>query len=69
MAPKQPLFLPSGKLYKGPTHRMGSTIMTGAVHTPASQVLHHKSDNGMPMKKSMDMASRMAKLRSMKKSK
>jgi hypothetical protein len=37
-----PLYLPSGKLYKGPTHRMGSIVMTGKVHSPSSKILSHK---------------------------
>lgn len=36
------LFLPNGKQYKGATHKMGNTIMTGAVHTAKSVILTEK---------------------------
>ena len=39
-------YLPSGKVYKGPTHKSGKVLMTGAKHTAASKVLTHK-----PLKK------------------
>lgn len=34
-------YLPDGKIYKGPRHKAGTTLMTGAKHTPASKVLGH----------------------------
>lgn len=34
-------YLPSGKVYKGPTHKVGSTLMTGEKHTAKSQNLTH----------------------------
>jgi hypothetical protein len=37
-----PHYLPNGKPYKGPTHKAGGVLMTGAKHTPASKVLSHK---------------------------
>ena len=32
-------YLPDGKVYTGPTLKVGSTVMTGAKHTPASKTL------------------------------
>ena len=37
----QPHYLPNGKLYKGDTHKSGSTLMSGAKHTASSKVLTH----------------------------
>ncbi len=34
-------YLPDGKLYKGDTHKSGSTLMTGAKHSASSKVLTH----------------------------
>jgi hypothetical protein len=34
-------YLPSGKEYKGATHKTGSMLMTGAKHTATSQKLSH----------------------------
>jgi hypothetical protein len=34
-------YLSTGKVYKGPIHKAGSVLMTGAKHTPASKVLTH----------------------------
>ena len=34
-------YLPDGKLYKGETHKSGSTLMTGAKHSASSKVLTH----------------------------
>lgn len=34
-------YLPNGKLYVGPTHKMGKEIHTGAKHTAASKKLTH----------------------------
>jgi len=34
-------FLPSGKEYKGPVHKMGKELHTGATHTAKSQKLTH----------------------------
>ena len=36
-------YLPSGKEYKGPTHKMGAALHTGATHTAKSQKLSHTS--------------------------
>jgi len=37
----KPHYLPDGTLYKGPTHKTGDVLMTGAKHTPASKTLTH----------------------------
>lgn len=34
-------YLPSGKEYKGPTHRMNGQVHTGAKHSASSKVLKH----------------------------
>ena len=34
-------YLPSGKVYSGPTHKVGGVLMTGATHTAKSQKLSH----------------------------
>jgi hypothetical protein len=34
-------YLPDGKVYTGPVHKMGSKVMTGATHTAASMALKH----------------------------
>lgn len=34
-------YLPDGKVYKGQVHKVGSKLMTGAKHTPASKNLTH----------------------------
>lgn len=34
-------YLPSGKEYKGPTHKMGSELHSGAKHSAKSQKLTH----------------------------
>jgi hypothetical protein len=36
-------YLPNGKVYTGPMHKSGSTLMTGAKHTATSKVLTHKA--------------------------
>lgn len=41
MAKDKPHYLPSGKVYKGETHKMGKTLMTGKTHTGTSQPLTH----------------------------
>lgn len=41
MSKSQTHYLPNGKVYKGATHKAGSTLMTGAKHTPSSQKLSH----------------------------
>ena len=41
MSKTKPHYLPSGKLYKGDTHKAGSKLMTDAKHTPASKTLTH----------------------------
>jgi len=43
MAKNKPHYLPSGKLYKGPTHKdPKGNLMTGPKHTAASKFLTHK---------------------------
>jgi len=34
-------YLPNGKPYMGATHKVGSTLMTGAKHTAQSKSLTH----------------------------
>ena len=34
-------YLPDGKVYKGPIHKEGSMLMTGAKHTANSKSLTH----------------------------
>ena len=34
-------YLPDGKVYKGPMHKDGGTLMTGEKHTAKSQKLSH----------------------------
>ena len=34
-------YLPNGSLYKGETHKVGATLMTGAKHSASSKVLTH----------------------------
>jgi hypothetical protein len=34
-------YLPDGKPYKGPVHKEGGVLMTGAKHTPTSRNLTH----------------------------
>lgn len=34
-------YLPNGKVYTGPTHKMGKELHTGATHTAKSQKLSH----------------------------
>ena len=36
-----PHYLPSGKLYTGPTHKAGGVLMTGKTHTATSKKLTH----------------------------
>lgn len=38
-------YLPSGKEYKGPTHKMGKELHSGAKHTASSQKLSHTAPN------------------------
>jgi hypothetical protein len=35
-------YLPSGKVYTGPTHKMGGELHTGKMHTAKSQKLVHR---------------------------
>lgn len=35
-------YLANGKVYSGPVHKDGSTIMTGAKHTLTSKTVTHK---------------------------
>ena len=41
MSKNQTHYLPSGKVYKGETHKTDSVLMTGAKHSPTSKVLSH----------------------------
>lgn len=41
MSKNQTHYLPSGKVYKGETHKAGTVLMTGAKHSPTSKVLSH----------------------------
>lgn len=41
MSKDKPHYLPDGKPYKGETHKVGTKLMTGAKHTPASKPLTH----------------------------
>jgi hypothetical protein len=34
-------YLSDGKVYKGPVHKAGSMLMTGAKHTATSKTLKH----------------------------
>lgn len=34
-------YLPDGKVYIGPTHKTGSVLMTGKMHTAQSKKLSH----------------------------
>lgn len=39
---KKKYYLPSGKMYKGATHKMNGKIHSGAKHTASSKVLSYK---------------------------
>jgi len=41
MSKTKPHYLPDGTLYKGPSHKTGTVVMTGEKHTPASKTLTH----------------------------
>lgn len=41
MTKKTKHYLPDGKVYKGPVHKIGDKVMTGATHTAASVNLKH----------------------------
>jgi hypothetical protein len=41
MSKEKAHYTPDGKVYKGPTHKEGDKLMTGAKHTPASKFLSH----------------------------
>jgi len=41
MAKGVPHYLPSGKLYKGKTHKHNGKLMSGATHTASSKYLTH----------------------------
>lgn len=41
MSKDKPHYLPDGKPYKGETHKVGTKLMTGSKHTPASKPLTH----------------------------
>ena len=45
MSKDKPHYLPDGKLYKGDTHKVGSTLMTGAKHSASSKVLTHTGEH------------------------
>jgi len=34
-------YLPDGKVYKGPIHKVGGVLMTGVKHTAQSKTLAH----------------------------
>jgi len=39
-------YLPSGKEYKGPVHKMDGKVHTGAKHTAASKLVTHTKPKG-----------------------
>ena len=39
-----PHYTKDGKLYEGPTHKVGDSLMTGEVHTEDSEYLYHKEE-------------------------
>jgi len=39
-----PHYTKDGKLYEGPTHKVGDRLMTGEVHTEDSELLYHKEE-------------------------
>jgi len=39
-----PHYTKDGKLYEGPTHKVGDRLMTGEVHTADSEFLYHKEE-------------------------
>ena len=41
MAKDKTHYLPSGEVYKGPTHKTNGKLMTGAKHTANSKMLSH----------------------------
>jgi hypothetical protein len=41
MSKNMPHYLPSGKLHKGATHKVGAKLMSGAKHSPSSKPLSH----------------------------
>lgn len=41
MSKEKPHYTPDGKLYKGKTHKVGTKLMTGVKHSPASKNLTH----------------------------
>lgn len=41
MAANSKHYLPSGKVYNGPTHKMNGKIHSGSTHTASSKVLTH----------------------------
>ena len=51
MAKTSKHYLPSGKLYTGPTHKAGSVLMTGAKHTAQSKRLSHTAPKTKGAKK------------------
>lgn len=49
MAEGKKHYLPDGSVYTGPTHKMGSKIMSGATHTDESKMLSHRPRKGKTM--------------------
>jgi hypothetical protein len=43
-----PHYTKDGKLYEGPTHKVGDRLMTGEVHTEDSELLYHKEELEAP---------------------
>ncbi len=39
-------YLPNGKEYKGPVHKMGGKVHTGAKHSESSKVVTHSKPKG-----------------------
>lgn len=51
MAKTSKHYLPSGKLYTGPTHKMNGQVHSGASHTASSKVLSHSAPKKAGAKK------------------
>jgi hypothetical protein len=43
-----PHYTKDGKLYEGPTHKVGDRLMTGITHTEDSELLYHKEELAEP---------------------
>jgi hypothetical protein len=61
MAMNSKHYLPSGKLYKGPVHKMNGQLHSGAKHSDASQVLSHSAGK----KNKKNMSTKMKALKEM----